>query len=91
MSEYTEKYSTDELAKEMAVIKVLHSMTGKVDQASLDFLLTAAISLDLAVRKAEKVEEEHKQAVINLEADLFSKDIEIAELTDKLAEKETNA
>lgn len=91
MSDYTQKFTTEDLAKEMALVKITHALTGKVPDETMDFLLTAAISLDLAVRKQEATEAAHAKLTLDLQTESFSKDIEIQELREQIAELRANA
>lgn len=87
MSDYTKEFKTEELLVELLKIKFNYALTGTISKEDLDFLLQCTLATDGLLRKIEA----DAQTIIDLEAKLFSKDIEIAELTGKLAEKEPNA
>lgn len=87
MSDYTKEFKTEDLLLELLKIKINYDLTGTISKDDLDFLLKCTLATDGLLRKIEA----DAQTIIDLEAKVFSKDIEIAELTDKLADKEPNA
>lgn len=76
MSDYTKEFKSEELLLELLKIKVSYALTGTVSKEDMSFLLQCTYATDGLLRAIE----EKEAKIIDLEASLFSKDIEIEEL-----------
>jgi len=77
---YSEANSQADLVKELAIIAMTHSITGKIDASTVQMLVQAALLADILTRK----EDADKKLLEDLQTESFSKDIEIATLRAEL-------
>lgn len=74
----------EELQKEILLIAATFGLTGKIHPDTLEMLLQTALLADILLRQKKEADEAHKQLLLDLQTESFSKDIEIANLRAEL-------